>query len=93
MNRIKTKANIKIPTGGMYQEWMCLMDLVGKKTANKLNELATEYGCHQVHPNVALGMGFGELVDWSKPETDVLVMVGDDYLVCLKKNDFAANIN
>ena len=27
----------------------------------------------------------------AKPETDVLVLVGDDYLVCLNKNDFTAN--
>ncbi len=32
--------------------------------------------------------GFEELVNWSKPETDVLVLVGGNYLVCLNKNDF-----
>jgi hypothetical protein len=30
-------------------------------------------------------------VNWSKPETDVLVLVGDGYLVCLNKNDYTAN--
>ena len=30
--------NLKIPIGGMYQEWSCLMDLVEEDTA-KLFEL------------------------------------------------------
>ena len=35
-------------------------------------------------------MGFEELVNWSKPEADVLVLVGDDYLVCLNKETIKA---
>lgn len=80
-----------IPTGGMYQEWMNLIDLVEEETAKKLNEIATKDGWHELQPEEALDMGFEELVYWSKPESDVLVLVGDDYLVCLNKNDFAAN--
>jgi hypothetical protein len=30
-------------------------------------------------------MGFEELVDWSHPETDMLVLIGNEYLVCLPK--------
>ena len=86
-----TKANIMIPTGGMYQEWMSLIDLVEEDTAKKLNEIAAKDGWREGQPKEALDMGFEELANWSKPETDVLVLVGDDYLVCLNKNDFTAN--
>lgn len=86
-----TKANIMIPTGGMYQEWMSLIDLVEEDTAKKLNEIAAKDGWREVQSKEALDMGFEELANWSKPETDVLVLVGDDYLVCLNKNDFTAN--
>lgn len=82
---------LTIPIGGMYQEWMSLIDLVEEDTAKKLNEIATKDGWREVQPKEALNMGFEELVNWSKPETDVLVLVGDDYLVCLNKNDFTAN--
>ena len=82
---------ITIPAGGMYQEWMSLIDLVEEDTAKKLNEIAAMDGWREVQPKEALDMGFEELVNWSKPETDVLVLVGDDYLVCLNKNDFTAN--
>lgn len=82
---------LTIPIGGMYQEWMSLIDLVEEDTAKKLNEIATKDGWREVQPKEAQNMGFEELVNWSKPETDVLVLVGDDYLVCLNKNDFTAN--
>ena len=81
MNRI----NIKIPVGGMYQEWMSLIDLVEEEIAKRLNEVAAKDGWREVHPLEALDMGFEELVNWSRSETDVLVLVGDDYLVCLNK--------
>ena len=82
---------LTIPTGGMYQEWMSLIDLVEEDTAKKLSEIATKDGWREFQPKEALDMGFEELVNWSKPETEVLVLVGDDYLVCLNKNDFAVN--
>ena len=75
----------------MYQEWMSLIDLVEEDTAKKLNEIADKDGWREVQPKEALDMGFEELVNWSKPESDVLVLVGDDNLVCLNKNDFTAN--
>ncbi len=84
------KASITIPVGGMYQEWMSLIDLVEEDTAKKFNEIATKDGCREVQPKDALNMGFEELVNWSKPETDVLVLVGDDYLVCLNKEEIKA---
>ena len=82
---------LTIPAGGMYQEWMSLIDLVEEGTAKKLNEIAAKEGWREIQPKEALNIGFEELVSWSKPETDVLVLVGDDYLVCLNKNDFTAN--
>ena len=85
------RTHIRIPAGGMYQEWMSLIDLVEEDTAKKLSEIATKDGWREFQPKEALDMGFEELVNWSKPETDVLVLVGDDYLVCLNKNDFAVN--
>ena len=83
--------SLTIPAGGMYQEWMNLIDLVGEDAAKKLNEIASKYGWREVQPKEALDMGFEELVNWSKPKTDILVLVGDDYLVCLNRNDFTAN--
>ena len=82
---------LTIPTGGMYQEWMSLIDLVEEDTAKKLNEIAVKDGWREIQPKEALDLGFEELVNWSKPENDVLVLVGDDYLLCLNKNDFTAN--
>lgn len=84
------KASITIPVGGMYQEWMSLIDLVEEDTAKKLNEIATKDGWREVQPKEALTMGFEELVNRSKPEADVLVLVGDDYLVCLNKETIKA---
>jgi len=85
------RTSIRVPAGGMYQEWMSLIDLVEEDTAKKLNEIAAQKGWREVQPKEVLDMGFEELVSWSKPENDVLVLVGDDYLVCLNKNDFTAN--
>jgi hypothetical protein len=83
--------SIIIPAGGMYQEWMSLIDLVEEDTAKRLNEIAAKEGWREVQPKEALEMGFEELVNWSKPETDIFVLIGDDYLVCLNKNDFPCN--
>ena len=83
--------NITIAAGGMYQKWMRLIDLVEKDTAKKLNYIATKNGWRIVLPSEALNMGFEELVNWSKPETDVLVLAGEDYLVCLNRSDFSIN--
>ena len=82
---------LTIPAGGMYQEWMSLIDLVEEDTAKKLNAIATKDGWRVVQPMEALDMGFEEIVNWSTPGTDVLVLVGDDYLVCLNKKDLAVN--
>ena len=84
------KSNISIPSGGMFQEWMSLMDLVEEDTAKRLNEVAVKDGWREAHPQEALDMGFEELVNWSRFETGVLILVGDDYLVCLNKEAIKA---
>ena len=63
------------------------MDLVEEDTANKLEQLATTKGWREVQVEEAKEMGFGELAEWSVPETDVLVLIDDNYLVCLHKDD------
>lgn len=82
--------NMTIPAGGMFQEWMCLMDLVEEDTAKRLSEVAAKDGWREVQPKEALNMGFEELVNWSRPETDVLVLLDDDNLVCLNKETLKA---
>lgn len=85
------KKELKIPKGGMYQEWMCLIDLIEEKTANQLETLAVKNGWCEIEPNEALDMGFEELVGWSRPDMDKLVLIGDEYLVCLPKKTICAN--
>ena len=82
---------IKIPVGGMYQAWSCLMDLVEEKTAKTLEQLANTKGWREVQACEAKDMGFGELAEWSLPETDALVLIDDNYLACLHKDDLVIN--
>ena len=82
------RTKITIHAGGMYQERMSLLDLVDGDAAKKLTDIAAKDGWCEVLPKEAIGTGFDEMVNWSKPETDVLVLVGDKYLVCLNKNDY-----
>ena len=79
--------NLKIPTGGMYQEWSCLMDLVEEDMAKTLEQLANTKGWREVQACEAKDMGFGELAEWSVPETDALILIDDNFLVCLHKGD------
>lgn len=82
---------LTIPSGGMYQEWMSLIDLVEEDTAKELETLANSKGWRETQPQEAIEMGFEELVNWSRPETDRLILVADNYLVCLSKKDSALN--
>ena len=79
---------LTIPTGGMYQEWCCLSDVVEEATARKLEALASEKGWRIIDRNEAVKSGFEELANWSVPETDILVFIDENYLVCLSKKDF-----
>ena len=75
----------------MYEEWGCLIDLVEEDTAKRLEEMAKTKGWRAVKPEEIEGMAFDELLEWSVPETDVLVLIGNEFLVCLNKEDFFAN--
>ncbi len=88
---IMNNTSIKIPAGGMYEEWGCLIDLVEEDTAKWLEEGAQSKGWSVVKPEEVANMAFEELVEWSVPETDVLILIGDEYLVCLNKEDFLAD--
>ena len=69
----------------MYQEWDCLIDLLEQDKVTKLEKLASENGWREVKRCEAESMGFSELVEWSLPETDVLVLIDENYLVCIPK--------
>lgn len=83
------RTNITIPSGGMYQEWSHLIDLIEVDTAKKLERLANTKGWCKVKSSEAIDMGFGELSNWSMPETDELVLIDNNYLVCLHKENLA----
>ncbi len=83
--------HLTIPSGGMFQEWMSLIDLIEEDTSKKLEALAVKEGWREVQPKEAMDMGFEELVDWSRPDTDKLVLIGNEYLVCLPKKTIFAN--
>ena len=83
--------NLKIPIGGMYQEWSCLMDLVEEDTAKTLELLANTKGWREVQACEAKDMGFGELAEWSVSETDTLILIDENFLVCIHKGDFIKN--
>ena len=81
---------LRIKEGYCYQVIDKLLNKMTPSTANKLSKLASSKWVFEISKEDALKRGFEELVNWSKPE-DFLVLVGDDYLVCLNKNDFAVN--
>ena len=81
---------LMIPAGGMYQEWGCLMDLLEQNKATELEVQASISGWREVMPSEAESMGFEELVEWSISETDVLVLIDDNYLVCIPKKLYCA---
>jgi hypothetical protein len=81
---------LTIPAGGMYQEWDCLIDLLEQDKATELEKLASDSGWREVNPSEVESMGFNELVEWSLPETDVLVLIDENYLVCIPKKLYCA---
>jgi hypothetical protein len=81
---------LTIPTGGMYQEWNHLIDLLEQDKARELEKLASDNGWREVKPSEAESMGFNELVEWSVAETDVLVLIDDNFLVCIPKKLYCA---
>ena len=79
-------SELRIPAGGMYQEWMSLIDLLDQDKAVELERLAANNGWREVQPYEAESMGFNELVEWSVKETDILALIDENYLVCIPKN-------
>ena len=77
----------------MYEEWYCLMDLVEADTAKWLEGMAQNKGWREVKRDEVSNMGFDELLDWSVPQTDVLVLIGNEYLVCLNKEEYLSSLN
>ena len=75
----------------MYQEWSSLIDLVDVDTAKSLERLANLKGWCEIQAFEAKEMGFEELVEWSNSETDRLVLIDNNYLVCMLKSDFSMN--
>ena len=84
--------HLSIPAGGMYEEWGCLIDLVEEDTAKWLENLAQSKGWREVKREEVANMGFDELLNWSVPENDILVLIGNEYLVCLSKNDYLSSV-
>ena len=77
----------------MYEELDCLMDLVEEDTAKWLEGMAQNKGWREVNREEVANMGFDELLDWSVPQTDVLVLIGNEYLVCLNKEEYLSSLN
>lgn len=86
------KRHLSIPIGGMYEEWGCLIDLVEEDTAKMLEMLAQTEGWREVKREEVADMGFDELLDWSVPKTDVLVLIGDNYLICLNRDYYQSSV-
>ena len=84
------KMELRIPAGGMYQEWDCLIDLLEQDKAKELEALAADCGWREVQPVEASEMGFAELVNWSVADTDVLVLVNESFLVCIPRGLYTA---
>lgn len=76
----------------MYEEWGCLIDLVEENTAKLLEEVAKSKGWREVTREEVANQGFDELLEWSVPETDVLVLIGNEYLVCFNKDDYNSSV-
>lgn len=77
----------------MYEELDCLMDLVEEDTAKWLEGMAQSKGWREVNRDEVANMGFYELLDWSVPQTDILVLIGNEYLVCLNKEEYLSSFN
>jgi hypothetical protein len=49
-------------------------------------QLAGTKGWREVQTDEAKENGFVELAEWAMPETDVLILIDDRYLVCLNRS-------
>ena len=83
---------LKIFAAKMFHERMNLTGLVEENIAKQLNEVAATKGWYAVQPKKVLNNGFEELVNWTKLYTDILVLIGDKFQVCLHKSDYQSSI-
>ena len=82
----------RIPDGGMYQEWMSLIDLLERDKAEELEILTTNKRWRELQSYEAESMGYNEHSEWSVKETDVLILIDDIYLVYLNKDDYQLSV-
>lgn len=87
------RREFKIIAGGMFQEWDSLIDLLTEDKAKTLENLAKVKGWRVIQPSEAENMGFKELVEWSIPETDLLVFIDNNFLVCIPRTQFEIKEN
>ena len=67
------------------------MDLVEEDISKTLEQLANTQGWREVQACEAKDMGFGELAEWSVSETDTLILIDENFLVCMHKGDLIKN--
>ena len=79
--------DLKIRKGYCYQVINDLLDVTTPSTASMLMKLASSKGAIEVSQEYAENNGFSELVKWLVSESDTLVLIDDNYLVCLPKSD------
>lgn len=77
---------LQISEGNPYQYIDCLFEVANERSANLLQLWADTKGYCDISHDEACGMGFAELAEWSKSETDVLYCIDDVVLVCLNKD-------
>ena len=79
---------LQISEGNPYQYIDGLFEVANEQSANLLQLWADTKGFYEVSQDEARGMGFSELAEWSKPESDLLYCIDDVVLICLNKNSF-----
>ena len=77
---------LQIFEGIPYQYIDGLFEVANEQSANLLQLWADTKEFCEVSQDEAYDMGFTELVEWSKSETDVLYCIDDVVLICLNRN-------
>ena len=80
------RMRLQISEGNPYQYIDGLFEVANEQSANLLQLWADTKGFCEVSHDEACGMGFSELAEWSKPETDLLYCIDDVVCICLNKD-------
>ena len=80
------RMRLQISEGNPYQYIDGLYEVANELSANLLQLWADTKGFCEVSHDEACGMGFSELAEWSKPETDLLYCIDDVVCICLNKD-------